>query len=73
MSNKEIQKAKKELEKISKDKHEQYLAELREKYIMDQKATEAAGYDKGLKQGMQKEKIENAKKMLDEKIDMKYH
>ena len=70
MSNKEIQKAKKVLEEISQDEHEQYLAELREKYIMDQKATEAAGYDKGLKQGMQKEKIENAKKMLDEKIDI---
>ena len=53
MSNKEIQKAKEELEKISKDKHEQYLAELREKYIMDQKATEAAGYDKGLKAGLE--------------------
>ena len=86
MSNKEIQKAKKVLEEISQNEHEQYLAELREKYIMDQKATEAAGYDKGLKtglkqgiqqglqqglkQGMQKEKIENAKKMLDEKIDI---
>ena len=86
MSNKEIQKAKEELEKISKDKHEQYLAELREKYIMDQKATEAAGYDKGLKagleqgiqqgikegvqQGMQKEKLQIAKKMLSKKIDL---
>ena len=53
MSNKEIQKAKKVLEEISQDEHEQYLAELREKYIMDQKAIEDAGYDKGLKAGIE--------------------
>ena len=53
MSNKEIQKAKKVLEEISQNEHEQYLAELREKYIKDQKATEAAGYDKGLKTGLE--------------------
>ena len=49
MSNKEIVKAKELLEEISQDEHERYLAELREKYILDQNATEAAGYDKGLK------------------------
>ena len=46
-----IKKAQKELEKISSDEHEIYLAELREKYIMDQKATEDAGYYKGIKEG----------------------
>ena len=51
MSNKEIVKAKKILEEISQDEHERYLAELREKYILDQKNIEATGYDKGLKQG----------------------
>ena len=51
MSNKEIVKAKEVLEEISQDEHERYLAELREKYILDQNATEAAGYDKGLKVG----------------------
>ena len=51
MSNKEIIKAKEVLEEISQDEHERYLAELREKYILDQNATEAAGYDKGLKVG----------------------
>ena len=50
--NKEIKKAKEVLEEISKDKRERYLAELREKYILDQKAIEDAGYDKGLKDGM---------------------
>ena len=66
MSNKEIQKAKKVLEEISQDEHEQYLAELREKYIMDQKAIEDAGYDKGLKAGIE----QIAKKMLSKKIDL---
>ena len=78
MSNKEIQKAKKVLEEISQDEHEQYLAELREKYIMDQKAIEDAGYDKGLKagieqginQGINQRNKQIAKKMLNEEIDL---
>ena len=74
MSNKEIQKAKKVLEEISQDEHEQYLAELREKYIMDQKAIEDAGYDKGLKagieQGINQRNKQIAKKMLFKKIDL---
>ena len=49
--NKEIGKAKKVLEEISEDEHERYLTELRQKYIMDQVATEEAGYDKGYKAG----------------------
>ena len=86
MSNKEIVKAKKVLDEISQDEHERYLAEMREKYILDQNATEAAGYDKGLKKGIEeglkkghekgveegiKEgKKEIAKKMLEEKISI---
>ena len=50
--NEELKKAKKELEKISNDKHERYLAELREKYILDQKSIESAGYNKGIKEGI---------------------
>ena len=61
-----IKKAQKELEKISSDEHERYLAELREKYIMDQKATEDAGYYKGIKEGM----ISVAKKLLQQKISI---
>ncbi len=49
---KAIEKAKQVLEEISKDKRERYLAELREKYILDQKAIEDAGYDKGLRDGI---------------------
>ena len=78
MSNKEIVKAKKILEEISQDEHEHYLAELREKYILDQNNIEATGYDKGLKHGFvqgekkgaQKQNIENAKKMIKEKIPL---
>ena len=43
----ELKEARKILQDISKSKHERYLAELREKYIMDQNAVRAAGYDKG--------------------------
>lgn len=58
-----IKKAKQVLEEISKDKRERYLAELREKYILDQKAIEDAGYDKGLKDGINQERIEQKKKI----------
>ena len=72
MENKEIKKAREVLEKISKDEKERYLAELRQKYIMDQKAVEEAGYDKGLAAGIQQgiergikqNQIEIAKKLL---------
>ena len=82
MSNKEIKKAKEVLEEISQDEREIYLAELREKYIMDQKAIEDAGYDKGLKagieqgieqgleQGSQQEKIQIAKNLIVQNIDL---
>lgn len=60
--NEEVKKAQKELEKISGDEHERYLSELREKYILDQKATEDAGYYKGIKAV--------AKKLLQKKISI---
>ena len=51
-TSKELNKAREVLEEISNDERERYLAELREKYIMDQKAIEDAGYDKGLEAGI---------------------
>ncbi len=48
-TDKEVKKAKKVLEEISQDEYERYLTELRQKYIMDQKAIEDAGYDKRLR------------------------
>ena len=67
MNNEEIKKAKEVLDELSQDENARYLAELREKYIMDQKAVEAAGYDKGLEcgleQGISTTKIQIAKKL----------
>ena len=63
MSNEEVKKAKKVLDELSQDEHARRLAELREKYIMDQKATEAAGYDKGYEQGEKNKTLELAKKL----------
>ena len=68
MENKEVKKAKEVLEEISQNEHERYKAELRQKYIMDQKAVEEAGFDKGLaagiQQGIKQKQIEIAKKLL---------
>ena len=73
MGNEEIRKAKKVLDELSQNEHERRLAELREKYIMDQKAIEAAGYDQGLedgkKQGLTAAKIEIAKEMKSQGYD----
>ena len=72
MENKEIKKAKEVLETISQDEKEIRLAELREKYRMDQHAIMLAGYDKGLKdgleQGMMKERKEIVKKLLENDV-----
>ena len=46
-----IEKAQKNLEKLSQDEHERYLAELREKHVRDQKSIERYGYERGLKEG----------------------
>ena len=83
---KEIEKARRVLEEMSQDKNERYLAELRQKYIMDQKAIEDAGYDKGYDsgydsgynsghdlgtlEGEKNKSIEIAKKMKSKKIDI---
>lgn len=66
----EINKAKKELEKISNNAHERYLAELREKYILDQKATESAGYVKGKKDGKKEGLTEGLTKGKAEAINL---
>ena len=66
--NREVKKAKEVLEEISQDEHERYLAELRQKYIMDQKAILDAGYDKGVIEGIKEEKRNIAKKMKSKRI-----
>ena len=53
-NNDSLKAAKKVLEDISQDEHEIYLAELREKYIMDQKAIAAKGFDNGVQVGLER-------------------
>lgn len=70
--NEELKKAKEEFENMQNDEYEQRMAELRMKHIMDSKAIEEYGYDKGLEyglkqgieQGKKQDKIEIAKKLL---------
>ena len=63
ISNEEVKKAKEVLDELSQDENAKYLAELREKYIMDQKAVEAAGYDKGVEKGIFSTQIKIAQKL----------
>ena len=63
-----IIKAQKKLEEISKDEHERYLAELREKYIRDQIAVQEYGYIKGKEEGKAEGKLQIAKKMLEKGV-----
>lgn len=65
-----VSKTKKVLEEISSDEREQYLAELREKYIMDYQAFEDTGFDKGLKAGEKNASIKIAKKLKKDNLDI---
>jgi predicted transposase/invertase (TIGR01784 family) len=64
-----IRKAKEVLEEISSDDRERRLAELREKYIMDQKAIEQGGYEKGRKDGIKEGRIEGLQQGLQQGIE----
>ena len=70
IENENIKKAREELEKISDDEYEQELALKREMFLHDMASLEAKGYRNGEKAGLEKGKIEIAKKMLKEKIDI---
>ena len=78
MENEAIKQARDVLENISQDEHERYLAELREKHIMDEKAIKDAGFydgfDKGkiegIMEGENKERLKIAKKLKDEKVEI---
>ena len=73
MKNEEIKKAKEQLDKMSQDKKERRLAELREKAIKDEMAIRDSGYNEGIKEGLRKwkkaEKKSIAQNMLEMKID----
>lgn len=68
MDNEAVKKAKEVLDEISGDEREEELAFQRLMYKMDIKATEAAGYDKGLEAG----KTEIARKMLERNSDIDF-
>ena len=69
MKNEEIKKAKEQLDKISQDKKERRLAELREKAIKDEMAIRDSGYNEGRKEGIEEGIRKTAKNMLEIKID----
>ena len=74
MDNELVQKAEEELEYLNSDEEAQRLAYLREKAIRDEAAAMAGAYNRGKEEGReegQKEnKIQIARKMLEEKIDI---
>ena len=64
--NENVREAEENMEEITKDKHEQYLAWLHEKYILEKNTAEKAGIEKGISKG----KREIAKRMLKEKMEI---
>ena len=68
--NKEMKEAKEKLEVMSEDERMQILAELKEKAIRDEKATERYGIRVGIERGRKQEKKEIAKKMKEQGIDI---
>ena len=78
MDNEYIKKAEKELEALNSDPKEKELARLREKAIRDENAAIAGalergimqGIEKGIEQGQHSEKIQIAKKMLENNFDI---
>ena len=67
-----INAAKKILEEMSQDEHERYLAELRQKYIMDQKAIADRGLEKGLEKGIERGIEQVAKNMLKKGVEIDF-
>ena len=70
-NNDSLKAAKKVLEDISQDEHEIYLAELREKYIMDQKAIAAKGFDNGVQVGIERGIEQIILNMFNQKVPLK--
>ncbi len=66
MPNSKIKKAQQVLEEISQDGRERYLADLRQKYIMDQTSLENYGYRKGMKAGIE----QIIKRMIQRNLDI---
>lgn len=69
-TNEAIKEAKKVLIEISNDDRERELADLRRKYIMDQKAIEDRGIEKGIQLGQKQAMEKLVEKLLKEKVDI---
>ena len=67
----EIKEAKEELEKIRLDEIESWRAEMRQKFIADEKVRRISALEDGEEIGARKKQIEIAKKLLKEKVDIK--
>ena len=69
-----VKKAKEELDDLSKSEKEAYLAEMRLRYLRDKNAekdlAKEEGFEEGIKAGIKEEKIETAKRMLKQEIDI---
>ena len=70
IENEYVKKAEEELEYLSGDAAERRLAELREKAIRDEAAAMAGATRRGIEEGIKKEKIQIAKRMLEENIEI---
>ena len=66
----EIKEAKEELEKIRLDEIESWRAEMRQKFIADEKVRRISAIEDGIEQGEQNAKIKIAKNLLKEKVDI---
>ena len=67
MPNSKVKKAQQVLEKISQDGRERYLAELRQKYIMDQTSMKNYAYREGMEDKISNTQIEIIKRMIQKK------
>ena len=70
MPNSKVKKAQQVLEEISQDGRERYLAELRQKYIMDQTSMKNYAYREGMEEGISNTQIEIIKNMIKKKLDI---
>ncbi len=70
MENEKVKKAEEELEYLSGDEAERRIAYLRETAEIDRKFAMTAARDQGRAEGKIEEKIETAKKMLAEEMDI---
>ena len=70
IDNEYVQKAEEELEYLNSDEEERELAKMREMAEWDWNATMASAKEEGIEEGEKKQKIETARKMLKEKLDI---